>query len=69
MFKDDPKGKTHADVPAHFYQKGYDEGRLDVLNHLLQIADECEYEELRREVQGYADIHDIQIGEPVTYKN
>jgi cobalamin biosynthesis Co2+ chelatase CbiK len=53
----------------HFYQKSYDEGRLDVLNHLMQIADECEYEELRREVQAYADIHDIQIGEPVTYKN
>jgi hypothetical protein len=51
------------------YDKAYEEGRLDVLNHLLQIADECEYEELRREVQGYADIHDIQIGEPVTYKN
>jgi cobalamin biosynthesis Co2+ chelatase CbiK len=51
------------------YDKAYEEGRLDVLNHLMQIADECEYEELRREVQAYADIHDIQIGEPVTYKN
>jgi kynurenine formamidase len=61
MFKDDPKGKTHADVPAHFYEKGYDEGRLDVLNHLLEMAREDESDKIKLAVEYYARANDIKL--------
>lgn len=60
-FTDSPEGKTHADVFAHFYQKGYDEGRLDVLHHLLQIDEEGRNESLRDSVNHYAQEHDIKL--------
>jgi hypothetical protein len=35
------------------YDSGYEQGKRDMANDLLQIADKGELEELRREVSGY----------------
>jgi hypothetical protein len=56
-----PKKRIIGSESHYFYQKGYDLGRLDVLNRLMQIADEGQYEDLRLGVVRYCEEHNIKL--------